>query len=866
MSETDKDQNQPVERHLGHYRVLEMPGVAPLMAGKAFADLGADVIMVEPPGGDPARRLPPLLEREDNDSVSLIWTALDIGKRHVVADLATEGGRAVVRSLAAEADVLIEAFMPGELDRMGLTRDVLRQANPRLVITSLSHFGQDGPYAGWYGSDLLNFAMSCYLHMTGPADGPPIKPSVPFQTYYHAAMQAVVGTLIALRQRAITGKGTDVDQAGREVGLWMLTHTYQYWDMQQRNLRRLGASRDMGAFRRLRMIYACKDGQLVWMASTGHIGGASFQALVDWMHSEGMAPAWLRAIDWFKFDYVEQGPEMIDRLEAAFTAFFLTKTKAEMLDWSLAHRLMLAPLQNLREVLDDPQLAARQSWRSMSIAGMQKAVRIPGSPVRMSGALWEPRTGTTELALAPKWLESGPSGEAAGFILQASSPASATVAAPGSTSPSIPLSFVAAQDRRPAEREAHPLGSQYPKGQLPLSGIRIIDFSTTLAGPIATRHLADFGAEVIRVESEAHPDTLRVGTPYVDNKPGVNRSGYFGAYNAGKKSIALNMQKPESREIVRRLLQHADVLLEAYVPGVMDRWGLGWKDVQPLNPRLIMASHCLQGQWGPRASHRGYGQIAAAMTGWYSMTGLPGYEAVGPYSAYTDFVCWPFLATSLLVALEVREQTGRGQYIDHAHVDTSIHFVAPLLLDLQVNGRLADRRGNWDDYAAPNNAYLCAGDDRWLAMTVTSDGQWAAACKVFGHPDAAQDPRFATHAARKAHEVELDALVATWTREANDMELTTRLQAAGIAAGPVERASDLFADPQLAHRRFFRRLQHAELGDHAVLTPTFHIAGVEPGPFTAAPLLGEHTFEVCSEILGMTGEEIAEYAALGVFE
>jgi crotonobetainyl-CoA:carnitine CoA-transferase CaiB-like acyl-CoA transferase len=155
--------------------------------------------------------------------------------------------------------------------------------------------------------------------------------------------------------------------------------------MQKRNLRRLGASRDMGAFRRLRMIYACKDGQLVWMASTGHIGGASFQALVDWMHSEGMAPDWLRAIDWFKFDYVEQGPEMIDRLEQVFDAFFATKTKAEMLQWSLAHRLMMAPLQNLREVLDDPQLAVRQSWRNLHRWRRRQCVSAAN---RMSGAMW----------------------------------------------------------------------------------------------------------------------------------------------------------------------------------------------------------------------------------------------------------------------------------------------------------------------------------------------------------------------------------------------------------------------------------------------------------------------------------------------
>ena len=254
------------------------------------------------------------------------------------------------------------------------------------------------------------------------------------------------------------------------------------------------------------------------------------------------------------------------------------------------------------------------------------------------------------------------------------------------------------------------------------------------------------------------------------------------------------------------------------------------------------------------------------MSGWYDLTGLPGEDPVGPYSAYTDFVSWPFLLTAILVALEVREQTGRGQYIDHAQVESSVHFLAPLLLDLQVNGRLPTRRGNRDDYAAPNNAYACAGDDRWLAISVTSDDEWRAVCSVLGHADAATDARFATHAARKQNETQLDAEVATWVRDRDAFETAAALQASGVAAGPVLRAEDLFADPQLRHRRFFRRLTHAELSDHAVLTPSFRVEGLEPGPFAAAPLLGEHTMEVLTDVLGMSSEEIAELAALGLFE
>lgn len=401
---------------------------------------------------------------------------------------------------------------------------------------------------------------------------------------------------------------------------------------------------------------------------------------------------------------------------------------------------------------------------------------------------------------------------------------------------------------------------------LPLAGLRVIDFCTTVAGPSAVRHLADFGAQVIKVESQAHPDTLRTATPYKDRTAGLNRSGYFAAYNAGKLSLALNMQKPEAMQIVRRLVERSDVLVETFVPGVMQRWGLTYDVLSGWNPRLIMASHSLQGQTGPHARHRGYGQIASAMSGWYDLTGEQDGEPLGPYSAYTDFICWPFLLSAILVALEEREETGRGQHIDHAQLESSIHFLAAPLLGLQLSGEMLTRRGNHEAYACPNNAYPCCGDDRWIAITADSDAAWVALCAALGHLEATGDPRFLDLPSRLQYEAELDALVAGWTADEEPFALADRLQAAGVAAGVVQRAEDLFADPQLQHRRFFRRLPHAELGEHAVLTQTFQIEGMQPGPARAAPLLGEHTLDVCTEVLGLSDEEIATFAAAGVFE
>jgi benzylsuccinate CoA-transferase BbsF subunit len=401
---------------------------------------------------------------------------------------------------------------------------------------------------------------------------------------------------------------------------------------------------------------------------------------------------------------------------------------------------------------------------------------------------------------------------------------------------------------------------------LPLAGVRVIDLTSTIAGPSALRHLGDYGAQVVKVESESHPDGSRWSTPHVENKKGLNRSGYYAAYNAGKISLSLNMRVPEAKEILTRLIEVSDVLVEAYVPGVIERWGFGYERVKEINPRIVMASHCLQGQTGPYRKHRGFGHLAGGMSGWYDLTGFAGEEPLGPYSAYTDFLAWPYLLNAILVALELRDVTGQGQYIDHAQIESSTHFLAPGLLDLQLNGRLASRNANREAYVCPNNAYRCAGEDRWVALTVTNDAEFAALCRVISAPELADDSRFATFEARKTNEGALDALIGEKTAGVEPFELIRALQAAGVSAGIVAKAQDLFEDPQLQHRDGFVELDHPEMGIHHIHRHSFRISGIDAGPFFAAPVLGEHTLDICKEVLGYDEDQIAHYASTGVFE
>ncbi|HLZ71582.1 MAG TPA: CoA transferase [Dehalococcoidia bacterium] len=374
------------DRPLGRVRVLEMPGAEGALCGRSFADLGADVIKIEPPSGDPSRRLPPF----SASGGSLYWAVYAAGKRSVALDLETERGRARLLRLVRISDVLIDTDPTGRQAALHLDYPRLCEENPALVLTSISPFGRSGPYARRKGSDLVQFAMSGYLHMTGPAGGPPLKVSAPYQTWLHGSMHAFAATLLALRQRRRTGHGADVDQALRDTGAWMLTHTYQFWDLLGVNLTRQGASRDMGGVLRLPTIWPARDGHIIWLFQTGYIGGSRMRQLVAWMAEHGMAPAFLHAIEWESFDLLGAGAAQRDQLVAAFTAFFAAKTRAELFAWALPRGVMLAPMQTLRNLADDPQLSARGAW--LPLAAEQSAgARLPGAPVRMSAARWERR-------------------------------------------------------------------------------------------------------------------------------------------------------------------------------------------------------------------------------------------------------------------------------------------------------------------------------------------------------------------------------------------------------------------------------------------------------------------------------------------
>jgi crotonobetainyl-CoA:carnitine CoA-transferase CaiB-like acyl-CoA transferase len=343
----------------------------------------------------------------------------------------------------------------------------------------------------------------------------------------------------------------------------------------------------------------------------------------------------------------------------------------------------------------------------------------------------------------------------------------------------------------------------------------------------------------------------------------VERSGLFQNLNVGKRMLTLDARTPEGRAVVLDLVRWADVVTESFAPGRMAALGLDYQTLRAVNPRLIMLSTCLMGQTGPRATFAGYGNLAAAISGFSNLGGWPDRPPAGPFSAYTDYVSPRFVALALLTALEHRRRTGAGQYIDCSQAEASLHFLAPALLDFTVNGRVAGRVGNRDRHVVPHGVFPAAGDDAWVAIAVEDDPQWRALCTTMDRPELADDARFATAAARRAHEDALEVLVGGWTAAHDAHATTERLQHRGVPAYAVQNSPDLLHDPQLRARGHFHEVAHPLYGPTVVEHSRFVLGrtpAVIDGP---APTYGADNDFVLRDVLGYDDERITALVAAG---
>ncbi len=401
---------------------------------------------------------------------------------------------------------------------------------------------------------------------------------------------------------------------------------------------------------------------------------------------------------------------------------------------------------------------------------------------------------------------------------------------------------------------------------MPFRGLRVLDFAWVGVGPIISRHLADFGATVIRVESATRPDTLRLAPPFRDGQPGLDRSAFGAVYNTNKLGLALNLRLPAAREIALRLVAWADVVTESMTPGSLAKLGLGYEDLRRIKPDLVMYSTTQQGQTGPYRSFGGYGQHGAASAGLHALTGWPDRPPAGVFGAYTDFIAPWFLYAALVAALDHRDRTGEGQHLDQAQVEAGMQLLGPALLDYFANGHITERAGNADPQMFPHGAYPCAGDDRWLSIAIRDEPDWRALCRAIGREEWADAPELATAEGRRGRGEEIEQAIATWTAERTPHEAMAALQAAGVPAGALQTCEELFDDPQLLHRGHWWHMEHAAIGRHAYDAPAWKLSATPAQPRRAGPALGQHTYDVCHEILGMDDAEIARLSGEGVFE
>jgi len=409
----------------------------------------------------------------------------------------------------------------------------------------------------------------------------------------------------------------------------------------------------------------------------------------------------------------------------------------------------------------------------------------------------------------------------------------------------------------------------------PFEGLKVLDFTWGGVGPFQANFLAYYGAMVVRIESASRPDVTRQhgnvnpreAKKMKENKTYLEYGPAFAVTHPVKKyGISLNLNRPEAVEIFKKLAVWADVLVESFTTGTLEKRGLGYDVLKELNPRLIMHRSCGYGHTGSMASQPGYGQTVTSLTGFYTITGWSDRKSVPISSFYTDHLSPLFGGLALITAIDYQQRTGKGQCIDQSQIESGINYISPLVLDYTVNKRTLPLTGNRCAYASPHGAYRCKGDDRWVAITVLTDQEWEGFCRVVGNPVWTQDEKFATLDGRVKNSDELDEYVNKWTEKYTPEQVMEMMQKEGVAAGVVATAQDSEADPQLKAYDFFREIEHPYLGKQKFFHPPGFTLSEATAELHRPVFLGEHTEYICKDILGISDDDFSRMQKDGVFD
>ncbi|MEV6594548.1 CaiB/BaiF CoA transferase family protein [Streptomyces acidicola] len=794
---------------LSGVRVVDMADGLGESAGRYLADLGADVILVEPPDGAAARRAAPLHE----DGTSLYFATRNAGKRGIVLDLELPADREQLVTLLDTADIWLESDRPGRPVRRGIDPAAVAARNPGLVIVSLTDFGRTGPYRNWTSTERVQLAMAGVLSRSGLPGLPPLTPPGLLATEA-AAYQAAWVALLAHHQRLETGLGDHIDFSVYEAVAQTFDPGFGIGGSAVGGQRASDLPRgrpDAGA---LYPIFPCKDGYVRICV----LSPRQWRAMRAWLgEPEEFADP--------RYEKLQERRRVSARIHQLIGTLFRDVAKAVLVEEGQRRGVPVAALLTLGEVLENDHFLARGALAEVEVAPGVTG-RAPTGFLELDGRRAGPRHRAPRL------------GEHTDAVL-------AEVA--GGT----------------AERRPDPAAPVRPRTRRPLEGLRVLDLGVIVAGAELGRLLADQGADVIKVENRAFPDGGR------QSMTGELITASFAWGHRNKRSLGLNLRDPRGVDLFKRLAAVSDVILSNFKPGTLESLGLGPAVLHEVNPGLVMAESSALGSTGPWSKRMGYGPLVRASAG---LTGLWRYpEREDSFSdaitIFPDHVVGRVGATAILARLIERRRTGRGGAVGVSQAEIGLTKMAELFLKESLAPGSVTVRGNTGATDAPQGLFPCAGDDEWCAVEVRDDGDWQRLCAAIGRPDLAADARLATAAGRLAHRTEVEAAAASWLAAHPPREAMELLQAAGVPAGAMQRVADYPEDPQLAARGFFARMRQPELPDPLPTEARPALARHLPDPLLGpAPRQAAHTREVCRKVLGLTDAEIDGLLAQGVLE
>ena len=791
-------------------RILDMCSTEGQPCGRYLADLGADVILIEPPGGSVSRSMAPQASFGRDPERSLYFVNANTNKRSVVLDLRSSRGMEHFRRLAATADVVLEDFRPGYLAQIGLDYASLALENPKLVMTSITPFGQTGPYRDFVGSDIVINALGGLLYSEGEANKAPLN--MPrYQAYQMGGLHAAFATLIALWWRHSTKMGQWLDVSLHEVMSHQNLTLVRYYSAQEIGERRTGRGG-----RGPSQYYPTKDGW-VMLALTPPRQWAEF---ASWTGDSSLLDPKYGLLENRDADFT-----ILDEKCSSFVAQFDTDT---LLVEGSKRRVTVAPANSPTDFMTHPHTIARGYFQEIShpILGDYAA---PGAPAEYSATPWGIRR--------PAPTRGEHTEEVLEELLQASSSLSSS---------SIDQSSINSEN-----------------DSMALEGIRVLAFSRVWAAPFGTRFMADYGAEVIKVESTKFADG-RLWEREVNPDIWLQTHANFAEINRNKKSISLDLHTPEGQDLFKRLAAESDVVVENNTPGTMDRFKIGYNELKAVNPAIIMVSCPGFGMKGPLRDFVSVGQSLTAYTGLGYLWGEP--NSAWPLrgkSAYPDFVTAGNLVLAIMAALHHRQRTGEGQYIELAQFQAAASMIGLAYLERSLGATTPEPWGNRDPNMAPQGIYECQGHDRWVAISCPDSESWQRLTRLIGRPGLVMDPNYSTLMARVTNHDKLDALISEWTKTMTPHQVMYRCQQVGLPAGVVANGEDLYHDPHLRTRGYILSIDHPFPGhvDHAGMTVKF---GRTPGKVRRpAPTPGQDTQDLLVSLLGLSQAEIEQYSSSG---